>query len=198
MNKITKILSAVGLVVALILSYAAYSKPATVVVKEVPVAGDISINNQDFPNGIKNGSQNTMWETVSIGPGVNKAFWKNTNGRAVILDYAEMITSGVASSTYKFYVATSTGTYTTDYTAPLPSTGLLIQGASVATSSVAKVVTSAASSTGATAGAIRVLDGEYLMFTFQQPGPACNGATCETSTSTNRGFNVTGNLKYHY
>ena len=210
MNKNT-IGGAVILVIALVLGiFFATRTPAS------QQLGDVYQNQGDFPNCAKLGARVTCWSTVSIGQSANQGFIRNTTGGKIYVDLAEIIptattslATAVASSTFKFYVGTSTtASISNDFSAPYAT---LIDGQQIATSTASnntiRVLNSIknASTTGNTVqstnekGVIEVADGLYVFFTWQSMSAGCTQtAICDAATSTNRGFNAIGNLRYHY
>lgn len=150
-----------------------------------------------FTNGVGFGKTGyLMFDTNgTIGAGSNQASWRNTLGRTVYIDLAYLRTSGTASTTFRFGIATSTAATVNNYTAPFAS---LINNYRIATSSAATTTSSLARSMGEPL--IPVASGEYVNIYFQQGygQTNCTGAVCETATSTNRGFNVDWYLRGHY
>lgn len=138
-------------------------------------------------------------QVLQVAAGTSTAFWRNMSGETQFV-LSRIVTSGTASTSYRHYVGTTTAPVfpTGNYTVPLYSSS--ITGFVVATSTTA----TSTSSYGPYGGLlvsdrwIPVKTGEYVGYgLFNASGVAlaplatCNGATCETSTSTNRGFNVT-------
>ena len=137
------------------------------------------------------------WQGDKIGPKQNQASWRNTSGQTVYLDYAEVSTDGTASSSYKFYVYASSTKVSTayDFTAPGSAGKVAINGFTIATSSAATTTTNVANGAGQT---VQVPNGSYVNIVMQSVnGSGCNGTTCETATSTNRGFNLQWRIRYH-
>lgn len=152
-----------------------------------------------FKNGAGMGGNHlTFTADGKIEARSNQAFWRNTTGRTVFVDLAEMVTTGVASTTFQFFIGTTTSASITDnFTNPYAS---LVDAYSLATSSPAWRSVNSIKDPGTNGrGVIPVLSGEYVYFTFQQDNAnACTGAICETATSTNRGFNVDWYLRGHF
>lgn len=198
MNKKT-IIGAVILVVVLVLGgIALIATPTPAPVQAPQSLGDISINTQEFPAGVKFGDKATVnWTGGQIGARSNQASFRNTTGRTIYVDLAEMVTTGTASSTYQFFVATSTtATRSDNFTDPFST---LIDAFTLATSTTVRAVNSIKDAGTNGRSVIPVTDGQYVLLTFQQTyNNTCNGSLCETATSTNRGFNVNWFLRYHY
>lgn len=137
----------------------------------------------------------------TLGSGVNQGGYTNKTGRRVVVEYAEARTTGTASTSYNFYVGTSTSLSNTtiDFAAGGTMFSELIDAKQVATSTPNIVVNSIKDSGTNGRGALEIDPGESVLFSFRQTNvQACTGATCETATSTNRGFNVNWLLKAHY
>lgn len=152
---------------------------------------------QEFTDGAKLGSQTTRWYSGTIPASDNQEFWYNNTGKTVYVDLAEMITTGTASSTYDFFVGTTTSaSLSSDFTDPFST---LIHDFNLATSTTIRAINSIKDAGTNGRSVIPVAAGEYVFFTFQQTfDNACTGSVCETATSTNRGFNVNWNLRIHY
>lgn len=154
---------------------------------------------QEFMDGIKLGPVTEQWATVSLSAGVNQASWRNNQvGKDIVVDYAEFDNgTGVASTTYQFFIATSSAaTISSDFDDPFSP---ILDGYTLATSSKISVINSIKDAGTNGRSAAKVSNGEYVIFTFQQRYAGnCSGSVCETATSTNRGFNSTGRLKFHY
>jgi hypothetical protein len=147
----------------------------------------------------------------TIPAGANQAVWINKTGRTVYVDYADVITTGIASSSMRVSaVATSsvsTSTLATTassmwLTAPIanPAGGLLIDNVQIGTSSPKNTIINTDVGPGTNAsGTIPVADGSGIIFSLRQNNPNnCTGSACEQATSTNRGFNLTWFLEGHY
>lgn len=159
-----------------------------------PLGADLSVHNtaEIFSEGIGLGNDGyvVFSKGGTIGAGANQASWRNTTGRTVyIVPNSTVIgfASGTASSSLLFYTATSSAaTLTSDFAGPGGSVHG-IDGASIATSTIGPnfiVGTTTASGAG-----IPVADGAYYNVQIQSKnGGTCNGAACETATSTNRGI----------
>lgn len=156
-----------------------------------------------FKKGIAYGSRSVHFTAEGdLLAGVNQVAWRNTTGRKVVVDKAEMRTTGTASSSYLFYVGTSTAASNTSFDFGTAMFSELIDAPSLATSSPIKVFTSMSDTDQGTngRGAIEVEDGEYVLFMFRKQDliNSCSGSVCEAATSTNRGFNVRWLLEGHY
>lgn len=142
--------------------------------------------------------------------GENEFAWQNRTGRTVYFDLAEMSlvanSAGIlsASSSMRTYAATSTtATIADDYSRP-SALHFLIDGGLIATGTPQHTIS--ATSTDSGVGSLWVNNNEFLVFTIQNasgaggvsPNPACDGSTCENATSTNRGFDVEVQARYHW
>jgi len=139
-----------------------------------------------------------------LGSGVTSDVWTNRTGTDVFVDYGSLITSGTASTSYRVFMFATTSTSvasTNDFT--LISAALntdIIRAWPLATSTTATTTdTVYAINDGINDGMpTRIRNGQsvivYLQSTFFGP---CSGSVCETATSTNRGFNVTGFIRTH-
>ncbi len=145
-----------------------------------------------YTNGVGVGNVVDFAQRINIGPGTNQFAWKNKTGRTVYVSSANLgYIAGTATSSYLFYVgATTSAAFSTDSGRPNSGAKLLIDGATVATSTVASVSTFFTSTTtSAGVGSIPVPDGSYVVFQVQEKfGCLTNTATCERATSTNRGI----------
>lgn len=153
---------------------------------------------QNFTDGAKLGTQNTRWYSGTIAAGANQGFWLNNTGVTVYADLAEMITTGTASTSYDFFIGTTTAaTLSSDFTDPFSG---LVDDKVVATSTNALPVANSIKDAGTNGrGVVAVPVGAYVFFTFQQTFAGnCTGSLCETATSTNRGFDVNWNLRVHH
>lgn len=156
----------------------------------------------NFVNGAQLGSDIELWKSATLTSGDNQDSVQNTTGRVQFYTAAEvaMIADSAgtetASSSYLFYVSTSSvATITDDFAAP-SNTFFLIEGGLFATSSSKSVLS--ATTTSAGDGVLRVEDREFLVvLMIEEFGCIANGA-CETATSSTRGFDVDWRLKYHY
>lgn len=154
-----------------------------------------------LPDGIELGDGYVNFHAAgTIGSGVNTASWKNKTGRKVVIDYAEMRTTGTASTTFDFFVSTSSAATISTFDFGAANFSELIDGKRVATSSAILVVNSIKDAGTNGRSAIEVEDGEFVFLGFRQSFAtnSCNGAWCESATSTNRGFNVRWVLHGHY
>jgi hypothetical protein len=160
--------------------------------------GAVNTTVDEYPSGVRFGDIATVnWAGGDIGQSANQAYWLNTLGRPVYMDLAEVISDGTASSAMRVSVGTSTATrITDDFAAPYST---LVDNAAMATGSV-KIILNSQKDAGTNGrSAIVVQANEYVNVTLRQDRTgACTGATCETSTSTNRGFNLKWRLRYHY
>lgn len=144
----------------------------------------------------------------SIVKGTNYDVFKNSTGRTVILDYADLVqTGGYASSTMRIsiFATTTVPTSINPYVAPKVSTSsmsnFLIDNARIATSSAPNYLWNSDVGGGTNAtGTIAVPDGSSVVIFLQQGDyePGCTGSVCEPATSTNRGFNLNWFVEGHY
>lgn len=144
-----------------------------------------------FSSGIDSGDGYVSFVKGGIiGPGANQASWRNTTGRTVYVvpgGVAVGFASGTASSSLLYYAATSSAaTLTSDFAHPGGSVWA-IDGASVATSTIGPNFT--VGTTTSSGAGVPIADGAYFNVQIQSKnGASCNGAACETATSTNRGI----------
>lgn len=165
----------------------------------------VSLDSSDSNGG---GGSVLVTKSGTIGTGQNQGVWTNKTGRTVYVDYADVITTGAASSSFKITaLATTTSSIAASMwlTAPTSATAAttttLIGDAILATSSPAGYIINSDITTGMTnaSGTVPVLDGQSLIFYIRQAfGNACTGSVCEQATSTNRGFNLSWYLQAHY
>lgn len=197
MNNTSKIVIWLGVLLAVVLSLCSlFFSPQQAAV----VVGDILPPNPIAPAGLNLGQNIGVKINAkggTIGRGVNQGFWRNETGGNVVVDYAEMQTTGIASSSMIFSAGTSTAaTITDNFSAPFST---LIDQYLVATSAPAKVINSELSTTTNSQGSIIVGPGVYVNFLVRSRGVNCptTGGACESATSTSRGFNVNWALFYH-
>lgn len=182
-----------GLLLGVLLAHVLAPKPAA-----APLGGNVVNTANQYVAGTCLGSLPVCenWAGGKIEAKSNQASWRNTTGGVVYVDLAELATDGTASSSFKLYVGTSTAaTIASDFTAPFAS---LINGVILATSTIATTTTNY-DVAAQTPHSIRVADGVYVNFQLQEKDSnACGVAgTCETATSSNRGFNLQWRLQYH-
>lgn len=123
--------------------------------------------------------------------GQNQAAWRNTTGRTVYVNAGDVrlgYASGTATSSYAFFVGTSTSASYTDFARPSVTT-LLIDGALIATSTAATGGPITRVGTTTSAGVdVSVPAGSYVVFDVQERYFCKANAACEIATSTNRGI----------
>ncbi len=153
---------------------------------------------QEFVDGIKPGEAIEINKVVSIPAGSDNFVYTNRSGRAQYVDLLALRTSGTASSTFTLVAGTSTSA-TAWNGFSVPSNLKSFLSATLATSSTATSTNSIQGNgapSGSGAGVAYLAAGESLIVgLYQTYGNACTGAVCETATSTNRGFNVSGILR---
>jgi len=211
MSNKTNVISAV--VVALVTSLLAFAfftaslppvAPALVDLSSSEDLGAIQGTVLETPYVFKNGSGDggdflTFTVNGRINAGSNQAAWRNTTNRTVYVDYTEMIPTGTASTTFIFYVGTSTAsTYSNNYAAPYAT---LVDGKRIATSTTPIVINSRADAGTLGRQTIAVAPGVYVNFAMLQGylQAGCSGAVCEAATSTNRGIStIDWLLRGHY
>ena len=185
------------------------------------VGSVVETNTPWFSNGYKYGNTNALFTsaTLNVANGSDQAVWQNNTGQNVVIDTVHLVTNAtsstaIASSTYQFNVgATSTPTIAEpDKTGWITSTNtwLSINGYNLATSSAVANKIGGISHViladnywfhaSSTSTFIEVPSGQYF---FVKIDSNClypqAGITCETATSTNRGFTtVTVPFWYHY
>lgn len=180
----------VAAIVSLGVSFIVAPKQTTQVVGAV--SGNVQSVTWTFLNGISlDGLTSHIESSGTIPAGANQGFWTNKTGRTVYVDYADLAFQGVASSSVRVSVATSTtSSIANNFAAPF---GSLIDNQLLATSTplAAAIINSDIGAGTNGKGTIVVLPGVSVVFFFRQDDiRACNGATCETATSTNRGFST--------
>lgn len=159
------------------------------------VGSSVNTNIDSYANGVGIGDLVVFNKQGTLGVGVNQASWRNTIQRDVFIDLAYLTTSGTASSTALLLVGTSTAATIADYTAPTPGFFSLINFA-LATSSTA-TTTNSLHGSGAQSGLVKIAPGEYLNIAIlpgvrgtTPAGCAPGSASCESATSTNRGYTL--------
>jgi len=179
--------------IALVIAGLAVGWLVSVVIKpqaSAPEAGGIYNQVQKtFPVGAQIGDRTVFFQSGTIGNGVNQAAYTNNTGRRIQIAAADTHigwTSGTATSSYRFYVSSSTATSITDYSRPA-GTYLLIDGAMTSTSTPATTIITG-TTTSAGQGAITLAPGESLIFNVQERYSCKANAACETATSSNRGI----------
>lgn len=181
---------AIVIVIAAIASYEPSSVTPQNGTKDTGGSGTQHNTPESFNSGVDFGDGYiTFSKSGVIAAGSNQASWRNTTGRTVFVkpENTEIgYTSGTASSSLLFFVATSTGaTLSNNYAHPGGSV-FGIDGATVATSTPSPRWFNG---TTTTSGAvIPVLDGAYLNFQVQEKFACKTVGVCETATSTNRGI----------
>ncbi len=208
MNKksIIGILAVVAVVIVLLtLSVNHFSRPSAPVEPEQTLGGFSGGATQGVTantNGVGTGYDYALVTRAGTIPlGSNQGAWCNSGakgvGKTVYVDLARITTSATASSTMKVYVATSTSaTIASDFNAPF---GTLINNFPIATSSLA-------TTTGSTDyrrtgfGIIAVPVGQCVVTQIQAAAATCptTGGSCESATSTNRGFTLDWMLEGYY
>lgn len=217
MNNSFKIVSVVSLVVgliALVTAAVGHNQSAAPVPADQNAGGVYNVNNvaPTFTDGIDLGNQavRLSWEGGTIGSKLTSSFWRNTKSATATVDYVEMRTSGIASSTFKLWAfATSTlasetmafknnNTFTNINAAALGS--LLINGKQIATTSAATTTSSDDNGVPQAGSSYMVPPGGYLDFLITGCTAGYQGGTanCDTASSSNRGFNVNWVIEYHY
>lgn len=201
-------------VVALVTSLLAFAVYTASLPPVTPPLTELSENADDLgaiqgtvlesPYVFKNGSGDggdflTFTKNGRINAGSNQASWRNTLNRTVYIDYTEMVPTGTASTTFIFYVGTSTAaTYSDNYAAPYAT---LVDGKRIATSTTPIVVNSKADAGTLGRQTIAVAPGVYVNFAMLQGylQGNCTGSVCEAATSTNRGIStIDWLLRGHY
>lgn len=145
----------------------------------------------------------------SIPAGQNQAYWTNDLGRTAYIDYGEADIIGLASSSMRisaFATTTTSVAASMSYTAPIATTSLnlgastlLIDNVQIPTSTPYFMVNTDINAGSQASGTVAVLPGATVMFLLRQDrATVCTGSLCETSTSTNRGFNVNWFISGHY
>lgn len=170
-------------------------------------AGDIV---QQYPsfwvNGINIGVRFQNIVGLNLTDKKNQAVWLNNTGRTVMVGNFKgiLVPNGkgspiLASSTLILDVATSTTATVTDKAAPI-AYSTLIDTYSIATSTTNNIVINSTGNKGTNGqGTIAVAPNQYLIEVLENPyNQACTGVTCETATSTNRGYNISASAEVNY
>lgn len=189
-TKVVVLSVVVSLVVGLaFLGFTQPSVPSLVPTENVGSGGNVTQQIDYYTEGVGVSDVVFISPYGTIGAGANQGAWENTTGRTVYANKADFgWNSGTASSTWSFWVATSSAATLGANGNTVPTnTYRLIGGAITATSSTPILVTSTSTDNGTTQGTLRIADNEFLVFKFVETfGCIANGA-CETATSTNRG-----------
>lgn len=153
---------------------------------------------QEFIDGIRPGEVTIQTKAVSIPLGSDNFVYTNKSGKVQYVDLLALHTSSVASSTQTLTAGTSTSA-TAWNGFSVPQTLKSFFNITVATSSIATTTNSiqgSGATTGSGAGVAYLGIGESLIVgVYQTFGNKCTGALCETATSTNRGYTVSGFLR---
>lgn len=197
-NKLSVVALVIGLV-ALVSGFFGHKTQAPVSDLGASGSGTTYSYQDKYVNGLFLGNDYVDFtKSGTIPAGQNEAYYTNRSGRRQYISLASIDTNGTASSSFKFYVGTTTSTTINDFTAPYSS---LINGFTIATSTVATTTSSIESHLSGSA-VIPVADGVTVFVQIQ----AANGAVCassgsgicESATSTNRGFNPKWVLHGYY
>lgn len=152
-------------------------------------------NPGEFPEGALIGQLGVRGFAFSIPAGQNQTSYRNTSGRRQYVDLLVMRTTGTASSTVTLTAGTSTSSTFNSFLVQSSHKSLLNVALSTSTTATStNSVQGLGAPTGAPgAGVAKLEDGEYLNIGFYETyGYPCNGATCESATSSARGYNVDG------
>lgn len=151
-------------------------------------------NSQWFSAGIKVGLDNhlQLTDTLVIKQGQNQVSWKNNTGTDVFVTYGNAQILGVATSTFKMYVGTSTAATVTNTFAPgitAPLWSQFIDGVTVATNtpSLTLFADNITNHKTAVPGTLRVTNGQYLVAAVETY-PCTPALNCSTATSSTRGW----------
>jgi len=164
--------------------------------------GNVTQQVDIYTNGVGTGNAHAVFSrSGTIALGANQGAWCNSGvrsvGKTAYVNFAGITTSGTASSTMKVFIATSTtATIASDYVAPF---GSLINNFQLATSSLA-TTTSSIDYKRAGFGTIPVPVGQCAVVQIQAASVSCptTGGSCESATSTNRGFSLDWILQGYY
>lgn len=171
-------------------TYTQYVPASTENVAAATASGGVHQAIEQWVNGLMPGDQNEFWKSGTIEAGRNQASFQNKTGRTVYFNPSNASigwTTGTASTTFAFYIATSTGaSISNDFATPAGN--LLLSGAYAATTTQAQFYAGTTTSNGVN-GAVTVPAGSYVNILVRSfMGGLCDGSVCETSTSTNRGI----------
>jgi hypothetical protein len=201
------IIIGVGIAIAIILSVVALVSNKQSVPSNVRGASTVqpgqSSNFNEVGFNVDYSLVQTGYKKLTINSGEFYATAYNNTGGTIIVDSAIATISGVASSTFRFYVGTTTQAsdlplYTAATTTP--TLGLFVIATSTNTGSYA---TTTAPWSG---DRIQVANGEMVYFLVQNTyGKTCSydgshatSQNCESATSTSRWVGDSANLLIHY
>lgn len=155
------------------------------------LTGPVKNTPDNYTNGVAIGGDFVQFaKNGTISRGANQAHWTNNTGRTVFVSPEDTVlgfTSGTASSSWNFYVSTTTSTSVTDFARPTGSQ-LLIDGARISTSTgVGGAAIARHGTTTASGVLVAVPNGSSIVFNVQEAYACKAVGVCETATSTNRG-----------
>lgn len=162
---------------------------------------------QNFADGATLGDVTELWYAGTLeSQGDQAVIFRNTSGKTVFADFASVNLTGsdTASSSMKvsiFATTTSSVPNTQDFTALVATSTAMIDSYIVATSTTATTTNSVLAAVQAKGnGAVIIPNDWYVLFYMQtNSSVGCsNAGTCETATSTVRGFNPKYKLRIHY
>lgn len=172
-------------------------------VKDLDAGGSLEEDQVVFVNGIQEGSVLETWGYETLVNGQNQKTVLNTGrDRYVTLSRVSAIDdasgTNLASSTYVAYVGTTTDSTISDDYARTTNNLMLIDGGIIATSTKGLSITSTTTDSGQ--GTLLWKANEYLFVHIQQRylcKEEPTGSTCETATSSVRGFNIEWAFKWN-
>ena len=141
-------------------------------------------------------------EILNLGAGVNYAGFLNATGQTIYVTEAKVnmvanaASSVTASSTYLLDIATSTIEHIADFSNPFSS---IIDSYQISTSTVGTNFTLNSIKDAGTNGrnVVPVADGQYVgVLLTAKGGNTTGGASWESATSTNRGFDLKAVIDY--
>ncbi len=163
-----------------------------------PNAGSLNggatvINNPyAFTSGFYLGNQKglTRADAITITPGQNQVAWKNNSAGTVFVRLGDIEVDGVASSTERWSVGTSTTATKADTFSPTAAQfwSQFIDNVTISTSTQPGVwADNIANHKTSWPGTLEVVSGEYIFMSVESFCKTVGG--CETATSSNRGWN---------
>ena len=194
-------LSILAFIVAVVSLFGSHS---TNVGALTPAGSPVNITPDVYANGLWTGARFEQDIGLTMNDRVNQASWKNTTGNTVyvsdaifhLIPNAKNVT--LASSSFNFFIGTSTTATVADQSI-LTNINGLIDTYVIATSSNATSTVASSNVKGGTngKGVIGVAPGQYIVAALESVSASCTGGNgCESATSTNRGFNIFGNFRY--
>lgn len=202
-----KLIVPICLVLAVALSAFFSGRTLGRIVSENKVSGQYNSNGVNAPSLsttglVKSNGLTNFQKVVTIPKGENYFFFTNNTKDTIWFDDAKVITAGTASSSVKIFVyATSTNSLLgrEHFTNPtVTAVDQLLNGVLISTSTAATSTspfTESLQASPKTKGIVGLTAGRSMLMWIQNasgasgaPATVCNGATCESATSTRLGI----------